>query len=72
MVLNFLVAKKTGGFHFVKVRRSEMKDPALERCVVATTSNLRARGVTNKSVEVVYPIRFTPESDDDDNEEDDF
>ena len=49
----------TGEFSGVRVTGDELKDPRVERCVVAEVSKLRLAQPTGQTFTVSYPIHFS-------------
>lgn len=61
VVLAFKIEPKTGKFQSASVVRSDVGDPALEKCVVAEVSKLALAEPQKTKVGVdTYPIRFSP------------
>lgn len=60
MVLRFSTAPGSGKFTGVEIVENEVRDQALEQCVIGQVSTLALAQPTKTAVAVTYPLNFTP------------
>jgi hypothetical protein len=60
MVLTFSTAPGSGKFTGVSIVENEVRDTALEQCVIGHVSTLTLAQPTKTSVSITYPLNFTP------------
>jgi hypothetical protein len=58
IVVGFVADKASGKFIEVTVKRNDLPDPELERCVVEQVATLKLDKPTGNRVGVEYPIEF--------------
>lgn len=58
VVVGFVADKETGKFIEVAVKRNDLPDPELERCVIDQVASLKLDKPTGNRVGVEYPIEF--------------
>jgi len=61
LTVHLVAEANTGQFKDVIVRRDEIQDPAVRQCVVMGLRNLKLPKPPQTSVEIDYPIHFTPQ-----------
>jgi hypothetical protein len=59
VTVSFVAKAKTGKFEDIKVVRSGMSDPELDKCVIAELGTLALSKPTKSHVAVEYPVSFT-------------
>jgi hypothetical protein len=58
MLVAFVAAHETGKFTDVRIARSDVPDPELERCVIAQVSTLKLAKPTKTKLQIEYPFDF--------------
>jgi uncharacterized protein HemX len=58
MMLAFVAESQTGKFAQVRVARSDVPDPELERCVIEQVGTLKLAAPTKTNLQVEYPLEF--------------
>ena len=61
LTVHMVAEAQTGQFKDVIVRRDEIQDPAVRMCVVQGLRALKLPKPPTTSVEIDYPIHFTPQ-----------
>jgi hypothetical protein len=61
VVVSFVAKAKTGKFEEIKIVRSDISDPDLDKCIIAQLGTLTLSSPTKSHVAVEYPVSFTAE-----------
>lgn len=59
MVVAFTAREKTGQFSDVRLKRNDLPDPDLERCVTEKVATLKLEKPTETKLAVDYPVEFS-------------